>query len=243
MRNWFRKTSEKTPKDSDGGQGEEKQQNISSLYEIVEDHLKSLDYDQLKSISGDFADRFAAHQEIISEIVKNPPPRGGAGAKGQKDHKSEKSDEFVIIDTRPQGGTGFLSNIAVGAYPDEMILAHYDRMIRSQYDRLIDLTMDFLKEVTETEVRRIDTETAKIASDVGELRDVLTGQIERLGEDLDETRRLHRDLIVSLEEGIVEQNRKAELALRRIKILAGAVIVAGLVGGAALVLALIRWPF
>ena len=77
MRNWFKKTSDKKPKDSKATGEEEKQHNISSLYEIVEDHLKSLDYEQIKSISGDFAERFAAHQEIISEIVKAPPTRSG----------------------------------------------------------------------------------------------------------------------------------------------------------------------
>jgi len=239
MRNWFRKTPDKKPKDSGAGEGEEKQANISSLYEIVEDHLKSLDYNQLKSISGDFAARFAAHQEIISEIVKKRPQRGKrTGADDGPD--IETTDEPVIIDTRPRGGTGFASGTAVGPYTDEMALAHYDRMIRSQYDRLIDLTMDFLKDVTEAEVRRLDAQTARIASDIRELRDELTEQMELLGENLDETRRLHKSLIAGLQEAMDEQDRKAGLASRRIKILAGAVIGAGLVAGAALILALIR---
>jgi len=238
MRNWFKKTSDKKPKDSKGTEGEEKKHNISSLYEIVEDHLKSLDYEQIKNISGDFAERFAAHQEIISEIVKEAPARSGR-RKGGADEKAAESEEFVIIDTRSRGGTGFDAGNAVGTYPDEVILSHYDRMIRSQYDRLIDLTMDFLKGVTEAEVRRLDTETAKVASDLELLRDALTRQIENLSEDLDETRRLHEGLIASLREAIAEQNRKAELASARIKILIYAVIGAGIVGGAALVLALV----
>ncbi len=238
MRNWFKKTPEKKPKGTNDTEGEEKQENISSLYEIVEEHLKSLDYEQLRSISGDFAERFVAHQEIISEIVKTPPQRGRRD-RIDADEKGAHSDEFAIIDTRAHSGPGFGPGNAAGTYPDEIILSHYDRMIRSQYDRLIDLTMDFLKGVTEAEVRRLDAETAKIAADVRELGDELTGRIERLGEDLEETRRLHEGLIVSCREGIAEQNRKAELASARIKILIYAVIGAGLVGGVALVLALV----
>ncbi len=40
MKNWFRKTPEKKTKDHAPGEGAEKEHNISSLYEIVEDHLK-----------------------------------------------------------------------------------------------------------------------------------------------------------------------------------------------------------
>jgi hypothetical protein len=238
MRNWFRKPSDKKPKDEKPAEGEEKQHNISSLYEIVEDHLKSLDYEQLKSISGDFAERFAAHKEIISEIVKTPPPRRGRG-KAAAIQKEPSSDEFVIIDTRPHAGSGFGAGGQAGPYTDEMVLSHYDRMIRSQYDRIIDLTMDFLKGVTEAEVRRLDAETAKVASSVEELRDTLMGQITGLVEDLDETRRAHEDLIADLQETIDEEKRRAELAAKRIKILIYAVIGAGLVGGAALVLAIV----
>jgi hypothetical protein len=237
MRNWFKKTFEKKPDAQESAEEREKQDNISSLYEIVEDHLKSLDYDQLRGISGDFAERFAAHQEIISEIVKTPPPRGKRGSAA--DRVNGNPDEFVVIDTRGRGGSGLPANNG-GVYPDEMMLAHYDRMIRTQYDRLIDLTMDFLREVTETEIKRLGDETAKVVADIEELRDVLTGQIERLGEDLDDTRSLHHELIVSLEQRIVEETRRADLAARRIKILIGAVIGAGLVGGIALVLSLIR---
>jgi hypothetical protein len=239
MKNWFRKTPEKKAKDQKPGEEAEKEHNISSLYEIVEDHLKSLDYDQLKSISDDFADRFAAHRQIISEIVRTPPPERGRD-RVNRDETIKESDEFVVIDTRRRAPAAFRLNAPDEAYPDEMILSHYDQMIRSQYDRLIDLTMDFLKEVTETEVRRLDSETAKIASDVQQFRDVLAAQIEHLGEDLDETRELHRGFIAALEDGIVQQNRQAALAFKRIKILVFAVIGAGFVGGAALVLALIR---
>ncbi len=239
MKNWFRKTPEKKTKDHAPGEGAEKEHNISSLYEIVEDHLRSLDYDQLKSISGDFAERFAAHQEIISEIVKTPPPGRKHNRIGPEETTGE-SDEFVVIDTRRRAPAAFRLNAPSEAYPDEMILAHYDRMIRSQYDRLIDVTMDFLKGVTETEVRRLDSETAAVASDLRSLRDVLTDRLERLGEDLGETRELHQGLIAALEDGIAEQNRRAALAAARIKILVFAVIGAGLVGGAALVVALIR---
>ena len=53
MRNWFKKTFEKKPAGPKTGKEQEKDHTISSLYEIVEDHLKSLDHDQLKGISGD----------------------------------------------------------------------------------------------------------------------------------------------------------------------------------------------
>jgi len=236
MRNWFRKTFNKQTGEPEASEGQEKSHNISSLYEIVEDHLKSLDYDQLKSVSSDFAERFAAHKEIISEIVKTPPPRPQKKPAARRE--AELSNDFVVIDARPHGTTGLPVN-AAGAFSEEAVLTHYDRMIRSQYDRLIDLTMDFLREVTEAEVKRLDDETTALASEVRDLHDVLTAQVRRLGFDLDETRQLHRDLIASLEERIVEQNRRADLAERRIKILVGAVIGAGLVAGAALVLSLI----
>ena len=236
MRTWFRKTFNKQTGGSEASEGQEKGHNISSLYEIVEDHLKSLDYDQLKSVSSDFAQRFAAHQEIISEIVKTPPPRPKKTADAPRE--AELSNDFVVIDTRSHDAAGLPVN-AAGPFSEEAVLAHYDRMIRSQYDRLIDLTMDFLREVTEAEVKRLDDETTALASEVRDLHDVLTAQVRQLGFDLDETRQLHRDLIVSLEERIVEQNRRADLAERRIKILIGAVIGAGLVAGAALVLSLI----
>jgi hypothetical protein len=236
MKNWFRKASDKKERESGSSERQERQDNISSLYEIVEDHLKSLDYDQLRSISGDFAERFAAHQEIISEIVKKPLPRRGVNA-GRAD---SEPDDSVVIDTRLHGTAGSAMNPVAGRYSDEMMLSRYDRMIQAQYERMIDLTMDFLKEVTETEIRRLDAETAKLASNVRDLRDVLVEQIQRLAREFDDTRLLHRDLIAALEEETAELNRKAELASARIKILAGAVIGAGLVAGAAMVLALIR---
>jgi hypothetical protein len=238
MRNWFKKTFEKKPASPKSGEEQEKDHTISSLYEIVEDHLKSLDHDQLKGISGDFAERFAAHREIISEIVKTATPRGKRGLAAV--HAADDPDDFVMIDARTRGATGLPMHGAAGDHPDEIILSHYDRMIRSQYDRLIDLTMDFLRGVTDAEIGRLNAETARIASAVGELRDALTGQIEQLDEDLENTRQLHHNLIFSLEKRIVEQNRRADLAWRRIKILIGAVIGAGLVGAVALVLSLIR---
>jgi hypothetical protein len=234
MRNWLKKRFEKKPAAPIAAEGQEKQDNISSLYEIVEDHLKSLDHDQLKGISGDFAERFAAHQEIISEIVKPPRHRTKPGS------TPGGLGEYVVIDSIAHGPSSLPVNAATDDYPDEMILTHYDRMIRSQYDRLIDLTMDFLREVTEAEIRRLDGQTAKTASDIRDLRDDLAGQIEQLGEDIEETRLLHRDLIIALEQRMAEQNRRANLANRRIKILAAAAIGAGLVGTAALVLSLIR---
>ncbi len=144
-----------------------------------------------------------------------------------------------MIDARPRGAADLPMRSAAGDHPDEIILSHYDRMIRSQYDRLIDLTMDFLRGVTDAEIGRLNAETARIASDIQELHDALTGQIEQLDEDLENTRQLHHNLIFSLEKRIVEQNRRADLAWRRIKILIAAVIGAGVVGVVALVLSLI----
>ena len=238
MRNWFKKTFEKKPAGPQTGDEQEKDHTISSLYEIVEDHLKSLDHDQLKGISGDFAERFAAHQEIISEIVKPPTPRGKRGLAAV--HAADDLDDFVMIDARARGATDLSMQSAADTHPDEIILSHYDRMIRSQYDRLIDLTMDFLRGVTDAEIGRLDAETARIASTIGELRDALTGQIEQLDEDLENIRQLHHNLIFSLEKRIIEQNRRADLAWRRIKILIAAVIGTGLLGLIALVLSLIR---
>lgn len=241
MRNWFRKSPEKKPgepKPEETQETQEKHHNISSLYEIVEDHLKSLDYEQLKKISGSFAERFAAHQEIISEIVKAPAARGPKGG-AVVSREADESDQFVVIDARAHGA-GRFGPAAGGASPDEMILSHYDRMIRSQYDRLIDLTMDFLKGVTEAEVKRLDTESAKIAADVGELRGILTDEVGQLDQDIDEIRRHYHDLAASLSERIDRQEQKADRALRRLKYLTAAVIVLGLAGGAALVLSLIR---
>jgi hypothetical protein len=238
MKNWFRKSPESKTKDQKSGERAEKEHNISSLYEIVEDHLRSLDYDQLKSISGDFADRFATHQKIISEIVRTGPRRAHDNATPEEN--SRESEEFIVIDTRPRPTGALRLDAPAPAYSDDVVLTHYDRMIRSQYDRLIEQTISFLKGVTETEVRRIDSETARLGSDMERFRDALTARIEGLGDDLDETREFHRGLIAALEDGIEQQNRLAALALMRIKILVFAVIGAGLVGGAALVLSLIR---
>ena len=237
MRNWFKKTFEKKPAGPKTGKEQEKDHTISSLYDIVEEHLKSLDHDQLKGISGDFAERFAAHRKIISEIVKPSALRGKRGLAAVP--AADDPDDFFMIDTRALGATDLPMQGASGDHPDEIILAHYDRMVRSQYDRLIDLTMDFLRGVTDAEIGRLNAETAKIASDVQELHGALTGQIEQIDEDLENVRQLHHNLIFSLEKRIVEQNRRADLAWRRIKMLTAAVIGAGVVGVVALVLSLI----
>lgn len=237
MRNWFKKTFEKKPAGPQPAEEQERPDTISSLYEIVEDHLKSLDHDQIQDISSDFSERFAAHQEFISEIVKAPRPRGGRGNSAVR--PTDNPDDFVTFDAQLSGVPGYPLHGPDAAHPDGVMLAHYDRMIRSQYDRLIDLTMDFLREITEAEIKRVDGETARISSEIQEQRDFLLGQIEQLAEDLQDNREFHRERIASLERLIGEQDRRADLSARRIRILAAAVIGAGAVGVTAVVLSLI----
>lgn len=234
MRNWFKKTFEKKPAGPQPAEEQEQQDTISSLYEVVEDHLRSLDHDQIQDISSDFSERFAAHQEFISEIVKPPRPRGVRGKAALR--PADGPGGFAAIDAELPG---YAPRGSDGSRPDEGMLAHYDRMIRSQYDRLIDLTMDFLREITEAEIKRVDGETARLGSEIQEQRDFLLGQIEQLAEDLQDNREFHRERIASLDRLIAEQDRRADLSARRIRILAAAVVGAGAVAVTAVVLSLI----
>ena len=230
MKSWFRKITEKKRKGDEQDAHNEKGQNISSLYEIVEDHLKSLDYDQLEGISEGFAERFAAHQEIISQIIRTPLPKMERyfGQEGGP----ETSDGFEIVDAHPRA--------PVGPYPSETILSHYDRMIRTQYDRLISLTVDFLKDVTSAEIERVESQTKRIDSEVRLLSDVLRDEAQRLQGDLDRLGERHLSLIKTLENSLIEQNRRMTLLTKRLWMLLSAVGVAAVVGGAALILSLIE---
>jgi hypothetical protein len=240
MKNWFRRDSEKKRKEQTDREDDttRKQDNISSLYEIVEDHLKSLDYDQIRGISPDFAERFRAHQEIISEIIRTPPARlerhtirGGP---------SGTDAGIEIIDARSHDTVGTRRAEALVPFSDEMILSHYDRMIRIQYDRLIDLTVDFLREVATAEIERVDSETRRIDSEVGRLAVALNDGMEGVRRDLGRLEERHLSLQRALEGSLIEQNKKIALVTARLWVLLGAVGIAAIIGGTALILSLMR---
>jgi hypothetical protein len=236
MKNWFRRDSDKKGKEDKEGDTTFTQDNISSLYEIVEDHLKSLDYDQIRGISSDFAERFRAHQETISEIIRTPPARFEHNP--IREGRSQSDAGIEIIDARPHDPISPRRADAVVPFSDEMILSHYDRMIRTQYDRLIDLTVDFLREITTAEIERVDSETRRIDSEVRRLSDALNSGVEELRGDLGRLDERHRCLLKALEGSLIEHDRKIALITTRLWVLLGAVGIAAIIGGTALILSL-----
>ncbi len=238
MKKWFKKIIDKKTKDDDQDTEKEKSENISSLYEIVEDHLKSLDFEQLRNISSDFAQRFRSHQELISQIMRTPPP-GMERRYGEKDGEVPP-EEFEIIDARTETADGPRRTTAVGSYSDEMMLTHYDRMIRAQYDRLIDLTVEFLKEITESEIERLESETKQVISELRELRGAVETEVDKLHDEVEQSEQRQHSLIQTLENELIGQGRRIAVLNNRLRIAAAAVGIAAVVGTAALVLSLIR---
>jgi hypothetical protein len=238
MKKWFKKIIDKKTKDDDQDTDKEKNENITALYEIVEDHLKSLDFEQLRNISSEFAQRFRSHQEMISQIMRTPPPRMER-RHGESDRQMPP-EEFEIIDARTEGTAGPQFTTAVGTYSDEMILTHYDRMIRTQYDRLIDLTVKFLKEITESEIKRLESETKQVISEVRQLRDAVETEVGKLHDEIEQSEQRQQSLVHTLESELIGQGRKIAVINSRIRIVAAAVGIAAILGTAALILSLIR---
>jgi hypothetical protein len=234
MKKWFQKIIDKKSGDDDRKTGKQEEHDISSLYEIVEDHLKSLDYDQLSNISANFAERFSEHQKNIARIVRTSPSNIR-----RFDEEMEGVEEFEVVDARAQSDAGSGHTDVVRASSDELVLSHYDRMIRSQYDRLIDLTVEFLKEVMASEVETLRGETNRIKGEVEQLREDAEEEVQIIRDELRLTEERHLSLIEALEEGLLRQDRMAKILKKRLVILTYCVAVAAAVGVAALILSLL----
>jgi hypothetical protein len=234
MKKWFQKIIDKKSGEDDKKTGKQKEHDISSLYEIVEDHLKSLDYDQLSNISANFAERFSEHQKNIARIVRTSPSNVR-----RFDEEMEGVEEFEVVDARAQSDTGLGRTDVVRASSDELVLSHYDRMIRSQYDRLIDLTVEFLKEVMASEVESLRGETNRIEGELEQLREDAGEEVQIIRDELRLTEERHLSMIKALEEGLLRQDRMTKILKKRLLILAYCIAGAAAVGVAALILSLL----
>jgi hypothetical protein len=86
MKNWLKQI-----RDGIGGDKEEKDdkgEDISSLYEIIEDFLKALDHEQVKGIRDEFLDRYEFHREVVGDVIK---PRK------KKKESAEPSGEGAVL--------------------------------------------------------------------------------------------------------------------------------------------------
>jgi hypothetical protein len=68
MKNWLKLIRENVAKEKD-----DRDENIASLYEIIEGYLTSLDYHQIKGMREEFLPRYQKHLGVIKKVIKPSP--------------------------------------------------------------------------------------------------------------------------------------------------------------------------
>ena len=68
MKNWLKQIRDGISREKE--ERDDKGEDISSLYEIIEDFLKALDYKQVKGIRNEFLERYEFHREVVNDVIR-----------------------------------------------------------------------------------------------------------------------------------------------------------------------------
>lgn len=68
MKNWLKQIRDGIGREKENR--DDKGEDISSLYEIIEDFLKALDHGQVKKIREEFLERYEVHREVVNDVIR-----------------------------------------------------------------------------------------------------------------------------------------------------------------------------
>lgn len=209
-------------------ENEAEEENIATLYEVVEDYLKSLDHNQLMGITEQFVDRYKRHTDEISDIIKVSPrvaiPEMARARVRAHDEVGGGGVKERVEDVRKE--IGGAKGEARGDDNVNNFLKEWMEEVRVQDNRRFEMTLNHLAENSAAEIRRLE--------------DILELKIKRIESDLSTASDHQMGLVAMLQNEVHEQNRRLFSVFNRVWILITGVVVAFLVGGAALLVAILK---
>ncbi|MBN1573146.1 MAG: hypothetical protein JW984_08120 [Deltaproteobacteria bacterium] len=201
-----------------------KDENIATLYEVVEDYLKSLDHNQLMEVTDEFLDRYERHADEIARIIKVRPKGKVLDRRGEVERETGVSNKGSEI----SGGAseGERRGRVMGDDNMKYFLREWMDVIREQDNRRFETKLKHLAEKSSAETRRLE--------------DILALKVKRIESDVSTAADHQMGLVAMLQNEIHEQNRRLFTVFNRVWILITGLVVAFLLGGAALLVALLK---
>ena len=203
-----------------------KDENIATLYEVVEDYLKSLDHNQLMEVTDQFLDRYERHADEIAEIIKVQPRNRVTGGRGEIGGKAEFGDEDIEMVKEKESVGREIRGSAAADDNMKYFLREWIGVIREQDNRRFEAELKNLDEKGAAETRRLE--------------DVLALKVKGIEADVSRAAAHQTGLVAMLQNEIHEQNRRLFTVFNRVWILITGLVVAFLLGGAALLVALLK---
>ncbi len=231
MKKWIKQIREGRDKEErDNVEGSDvlgdndKDENIATLYEVVEDYLKSLDHNQLMEVTDEFLDRYERHTDEIAGIIKSPPKGKVTSKRGEIEREAGAGDKGSEI------SGGVIEEEKGGSVAEDENMKYFLRewigVIRDQDNRRFETALKNLDEKGAAEKRRLE--------------DILELKVKRIEADLSRTTDHQTGLVTMLQNEIHEQNRRLFAVFNRVWILITGLVAAFLLGGAALLVALLK---
>ncbi len=204
-------------------------ENISTLYEVVEEYLKSLDHNQLTDVSEKFVERYQQHTDEVADIIKVSP-------------KSSVPSSREAVKVEPK--------VIENKYIGEVVKDEGERIVREVKGEVMsdDNLKLFLKEWMdiirvqdsnkfETALKHLDD---KKTSEIKGLEDTVGLKITKMESDLSQNSMHLLGLLTMLQHEVHEQNRRLFLIFNRVWVLITGLVIATLLGGTALLVTILK---
>ena len=208
---------------------DEESENISTLYEVVEEYLKSLDHNQLTDVSEKFVERYQQHTDEVAEIIKVSPksavPSRREAVKVEHAVIEEKHIGEVVknreerVEREDKGGA--MSNDSL-----KLFLKEWMDIIRVQDSNKFETALKHLDEKKTGEIKGLENNVGL--------------KISKVESDLSQNSRHLLGLLTILQHEVHEQNRRLFLTFNRVWVLITGLVIATLLGGTALLVAILK---
>ncbi len=213
----------------DDEDGDSENENISTLYEVVEEYLKSLDHNQLADVSEKFVERYHQHTDEVTDIIKVSSKSAVFGSREAVRVGSKEIEEKKVAEVIKDGRERIEREVKGGVMSDDslkLFLKEWVDIIRVQDSSKFETALKHLDEKKTGEIKGLENTVGL--------------KIAKIESDLSQTSTHHLDLLTMLQNEVHEQNRRLFLMFNRVWILITGLVVATLLGGAALLVAILK---